>query len=95
MLLMYIIYVPRLTEEHKFGYVPRLAEECKFGCVPRFWAQERKVRCAPRFWIEERKFIYVPRLAEEHKLLCSLALMSVQSYVRQDMFLNYVSRLTK
>jgi hypothetical protein len=30
---MYIIYVPRLAEEHKFGYVPRLAEERKFVYV--------------------------------------------------------------
>jgi hypothetical protein len=45
---VYIIYVPWLTEEHKFGYVPRLTDERKFIYVPRFWA-------------EERKFIYVPR----------------------------------
>jgi hypothetical protein len=34
--LMYIIYVPRLDEEHKFGYVHRLAEERYFIYVPRF-----------------------------------------------------------
>jgi hypothetical protein len=33
---MYIIYVRRLAEEHKFGYVPRLAEEHKFVYVSRF-----------------------------------------------------------
>jgi hypothetical protein len=36
---MYIIYVPRLAEEHKFGYVSRLAEERKFIYVPRFWSR--------------------------------------------------------
>jgi hypothetical protein len=46
---MYIIYVPRLAEEHKFRYVPRLAEERKFIYVPRFWAEERKVGYVPRF----------------------------------------------
>jgi hypothetical protein len=34
--LMYIIYVSRLDEEHKFGYVHRLAEERYFIYVPRF-----------------------------------------------------------
>jgi hypothetical protein len=34
---MYIIYVPRLAEEHKFVYVPRFwAEKCKVGYVSRF-----------------------------------------------------------
>jgi hypothetical protein len=46
---MYIIYVPRLAEEHKFRYVPRLAEERKFIYVPRFWVEERKVGYVPRF----------------------------------------------
>jgi hypothetical protein len=58
---MYIIYVPRLTEEHKFGYVPRLAKERKFVYVPQFWAEERKVGYVPRFWAEECKVRYVPR----------------------------------
>jgi hypothetical protein len=47
---MYIIYVPQLAEEHKFGYVPQLAEEHKFIYVPRFWAEECKVGYVPRFW---------------------------------------------
>jgi hypothetical protein len=46
---VYIIYVPWLTEEHKFGYVPRLTDERKFIYVPRFWAEERKVGYVPRF----------------------------------------------
>jgi hypothetical protein len=58
---MYIIYVPRLADEHKFGYVPRLAEEHKFVYVPRFWAEERSVGYVPRFWAEEHKVRYVPR----------------------------------
>jgi hypothetical protein len=33
---MYIIYVHRLAEEHKFRYVPRLVKEHKFVYVPRF-----------------------------------------------------------
>jgi hypothetical protein len=117
---MYIIYVPRLVEEYKFGYVPRLAEERKFIYVPRFWAEEHKVGYVPRFWAEERKVGYVSRfrsrnvslymflgwlrniisyiswchVAKEHKL-CSSALMSVQSYIRQDIFLSYVPRLAE
>jgi hypothetical protein len=130
---MYIIYAPRLAEEHKFGYVPRLAEEHKFVCVPRFWAEEHKVAYVPRFWAEERKVGYVPQfwprnisshmflgfglrnisldtllgwprnissyvpwfhIAEEHNLYSS-APMSVQSYVRQDIFLSYAPRLSK
>jgi hypothetical protein len=46
---MYIIYVSRLVEEHKFEYVPRLAEERKFEYVPRL-AEERKFGYVPRFW---------------------------------------------
>jgi hypothetical protein len=127
---MYIIYVPRLAEEHKFGYVPWLVEERKFIYVPRFWAEECKVRYVSRFWAEERKVRYVPwfrprnvsshmflsfrprnvssdmflgwprnissyvprcHVAEEHKL-CYSALMSVQSYIHQDIFLSYVSQ---
>jgi hypothetical protein len=58
---MYIIFVPWLAGEHKFGYVPRLAEERKFVYVPQLWSEERKVEYAPRFWAEEHKVGYVPR----------------------------------
>jgi hypothetical protein len=58
---MYIIYAPRLAEEHKFGYVPQLAEERKFTYVPRFWAEEHKVGYVPQFWAEECKVGYVPQ----------------------------------
>jgi hypothetical protein len=58
---MYIIYVPRLAEEHKFRYVPQLVEERKFVYVPRFWPEECKVRYVPRFWVKERKVGYVSR----------------------------------
>jgi hypothetical protein len=98
---MSIIYVPQLVEEHKFRYVPRMAEECKFVYVPRFWAEERKVRYVPQFRprnVSSHMFLgwprnissYVPQchVAEEHKL-CSSALMSMQSYVCQDIFLSY------
>jgi hypothetical protein len=46
---MYIIFVPRLVEEHKFRYISRLAEERKFVYVPRFWTKERKVGYVHRF----------------------------------------------
>jgi hypothetical protein len=46
---MYIIYVSRLAEKHKFGYVPRLTEEHKFIYVPWFWAEERNVGYVPQF----------------------------------------------
>jgi hypothetical protein len=57
---MYIIYVSRLAEEHKFEYVSRLAEERKFVYVRRFWTEKHKVGYVPRFWTEERKIGYVP-----------------------------------
>jgi hypothetical protein len=105
---MYIIYVPRLAEEHKVGYVPRFsAEEHKVRYVPRFWPRNvsshmfldfgpRNV-CSDMFLSWPRNISsYVPRchVAEEHKL-CSWASMSMQSYVRQDIFLSYVPQLAE
>jgi hypothetical protein len=90
---MYIIYVPQLDEEHKFGYVPRLAEERKFVYVPRFWAEERKVGYVPRFWAEERKVGYVPwfrpRNISLHVFL-GFRPMNVSS----DMFLSWPRRMS-
>jgi hypothetical protein len=57
---MYIIYVSRLAEEHKFEYISRLAEERKFVYVRQFWTEKHKVGYVPRFWTEERKIGYVP-----------------------------------
>jgi hypothetical protein len=87
---MYIIYVHRLAEEHKFGYVP--------------WFRPRNVSShmflgfgltnvsSDMFlgWLRNiSSDVHRCHMAMEH-MLCSSAPMSMKSYVRQDIVLSYV-----